>query len=84
MGCVALAWLSGRLPFEVHFIYHPSFRITDRHFQANSNPESVDRILNASYVLPEDISTEIQDLVVKLLEPVSYETCFDLVALLNP
>ncbi|KAJ7645417.1 kinase-like domain-containing protein [Mycena polygramma] len=51
VGCVAVACLSGRLPFE-----------------ANSNPETVEKVLNASYVLPADVSTEIQDLVVKLLE----------------
>ncbi|KAJ7254400.1 kinase-like domain-containing protein [Mycena haematopus] len=37
-------------------------------FEADSTPETVDKILNALYVLPEGISTEAQDLVVKLLE----------------
>ncbi|KAJ7134560.1 kinase-like domain-containing protein [Mycena epipterygia] len=51
VGCVSIACLSGRRPFE-----------------ANSNPETVNKILSASYVLPETMSLEMQDLVVKLLE----------------
>ncbi|KAJ6512221.1 kinase-like domain-containing protein [Mycena vitilis] len=51
VGCVALACLSGRVPFE-----------------ATSNHETVDKVLNATYVLPADVSAEIQDLMVKLLE----------------
>ncbi|KAJ7044059.1 hypothetical protein C8F04DRAFT_688068 [Mycena alexandri] len=37
-------------------------------FESDSNPGTVDKILNASYALPATMSTEIQDLVVKLLE----------------
>ncbi|KAJ7794151.1 kinase-like domain-containing protein, partial [Mycena olivaceomarginata] len=37
-------------------------------FEANSNGETVDDILNALYVLPQGISPEAQDLVVKLLD----------------
>ncbi|KAJ7459804.1 kinase-like domain-containing protein [Mycena latifolia] len=51
VGCIALACLLGRRPFE-----------------ANSNSETVDKILNASYVLPKTTSLEIQDLVVRVLE----------------
>lgn len=43
-------------------------------FETTSNAETMDKILNASYVLPEGISPEIQDLMVKLLEIVSYIT----------
>ncbi|KAJ7780585.1 kinase-like domain-containing protein [Mycena maculata] len=51
VGCVSIACLSGRRPFE-----------------ANSNSETMEKILNADYVLPESASLEIQDLVVRLLE----------------
>ncbi|KAF7346227.1 Protein kinase domain-containing protein [Mycena sanguinolenta] len=51
VGCVALACLSGRLPFE-----------------ASSTPETITKILTARYVLPNEISTEAQDLLVNLLE----------------
>ncbi|KAJ6559247.1 kinase-like domain-containing protein [Mycena vulgaris] len=51
VGCIAVACLSGRRPFEAH-----------------SNSETVDKILNASYVLPEIMSLEAQDLVVRLIE----------------
>ncbi|KAF8208882.1 hypothetical protein K438DRAFT_1961430 [Mycena galopus ATCC 62051] len=37
-------------------------------FEADSNAETMDKILNALYILPESITTEAQDLVVKLLE----------------
>ncbi|KAJ7670277.1 kinase-like domain-containing protein [Mycena rosella] len=39
-----------------------------RPFEAGSHPETVEKILSVSYVLPETISVEIQDLVVGLLE----------------
>ncbi|KAJ7147483.1 kinase-like domain-containing protein [Mycena crocata] len=51
VGCVSIACLSGRPPF-----------------QANSISETVDKILNAAYDLPETISLEAQDLIVRMLE----------------
>ncbi|KAJ7505378.1 kinase-like domain-containing protein [Mycena galericulata] len=39
-----------------------------RPFEASSDTETVEKILNAEYVLPANTSLEIQDLVVRLLE----------------
>ncbi|KAJ6584905.1 hypothetical protein B0H19DRAFT_401123 [Mycena capillaripes] len=53
-------------------------------FKAKSNPETVNKILNASYVLPEGISLEVQDLVVNLLEKNSIRRMQPLDALSHP